>query len=372
MSRWFFSIVLLLSPSFASAQRPPAVTPASADTVLERLPKGYASLVPQPAGGTTTKQDIQRLLTTAARTGDARLATRTEALLARFPLDTRDTEIIKARAFSAQHRHDFTGALRLLDEAIKINPRDVGARFSRAQIQLVQGRINRARADCAALALGVDSSEGLICLGALSLRTGNLQQSMAMADRWLAQDKTNSGVRRYVLVMRAEAASRAGAPDADQWFREALALDPQDVRTLSAYARHLYDNNRSREVIALLARAPQTDGLTLQMALAAHATKSPQAPALIRSQARRYATAHAVGVDPELRDEAEYLLTLKGDAAGALKLAQRNFETQRDHEDVALLRRAALAAGRPDALKPLDAWAASQQLRLAPLDEVRR
>jgi len=372
MSRWLFCIILFLLPPLVAAQRPPAVIPTSADTVLERLPEGYASLVPQVAGAKVSKNQIDQLLTTAARTGDARLATRTEALLATFPADTRDPDIIKARAFSAQHRHDFAGALHLLDQAIAINPRDANARFSRAQIQLVQGRIDRARADCAALALGVDTSEGLICLGALSLRTGNLQQSMAMADRWLAQDKTNSGVRRYVLVMRAEAASRAGASDADQWFRQALALDPQDVRTLSAYARHLHDSNRPRDVMALRARAPQTDGLTLQLALAAHAINAPQAQALILSQGRRYATAHAVGVDPELRDEAEFLLTLKNDAAGALKLAQRNFETQRDHEDVALLRRAALAAKRPEALKPLNAWAASQHLPLAPLNEARQ
>lgn len=371
MTRWLLCITLAVMPLQVFAQRPPMIVPASADTVLERLPRGYAALTPPSPGAKVSKRDVQQLLTTAARTGDARLATRTEALLARFPAATRDTDIIKARAFAAQHRHDFAGALRLLDEAIRLDPRDANARFSRAQIQLVQGRIDRARAECAALTLGVDVSQGLICLAALSLRTGNFQQSKAMADRWLAQGAGDTGTRRFLLVLRAEAASRAGDADAEQWFRQALVLDPQDVRTLSAYARHLHDNDRPRDVMALLARAPQTDGLALQLALAAHAANAPQAQSLIQSQGRRYATAHAAGVDPELRDEAEYLLTLKNDAAGALALAQRNFETQRDHEDVALLRRAAVAANRPDALKPLHAWAASQQLKLAPLSEAK-
>ena len=372
MTRWILCFVLIMLPLQSFAQRPPMVVPAKADTVLERLPRGYAALVPQPPGAKVSKREVQQLLLTAARTGDARLATRTEALLAKFPANTQDAEIIKARAFSAQHRHDFTGALRLLDGVIHSNPRDADARLSRAQIQLVQGRIDRARADCAALALGIDTNQGLICLAALSMRTGDLQQCMAMADRWLAQGSSDKGFRRYVLVMRAEAASRAGAADADQWFRQALALDRNDVRTLSAFARHLYDKDRPREVLSLLETAPQTDGLALQRALAAHAANSPQAKALIMSQARRYATAHAVGVEPELRDEAEFLLTLKNDAAGALKLAQRNFETQRDHEDVALLRRAAAAAKRPEALKPLQDWADSQHLELAALTGIRQ
>ncbi|MEO6263874.1 MAG: hypothetical protein ABIO58_02735, partial [Luteimonas sp.] len=93
----------------------------------------------------------------------------------------------------------------------------------------------------------------------------------------------------------------------------------------------------------------------------------PSAPALIEAQGRRYALAHALGSQPEIRDEAEYMLTLRGDAASALALAMRNFENQRDYEDVNLLQRAAKAAGRPDALEPMQAWARSQQLDLPPL-----
>ena len=56
---------------------------------------------------------------------------------------------------------------------------------------------------------------------------------------------------------------------------------------------------------------------------------------------------------------------------GALDLALRNFADQRDYEDVDVLRRSALAARRPDALQPLQAWAATQGLSLAPVDGAR-
>jgi hypothetical protein len=91
---------------------------------------------------------------------------------------------------------------------------------------------------------------------------------------------------------------------------------------------------------------------------------TPDAGALAASQARRYALAHQVGSLPELRDEAEFKLTVQGDAPGALALAQTNFCTQRDYEDTSILQRAALAAGRPQALRLLQAWASTQKLAL--------
>ena len=102
----------------------------------------------------------------------------------------------------------------------------------------------------------------------------------------------------------------------------------------------------------------------MQRALAAHAAGTPDATILADAQGRRYALAHEVGTQPELRDEAEYLLTLRGDADGALALAQRNFMNQRDYEDVDLLLRAATAASRTDVVAGTKAWAASQGIRL--------
>ena len=371
MPRYRFPIALVLSlalPGTALAGRPALIIPTNPATVIETLPRGYASIMPRTSTGgkPAPVSEIGQLLEVSARTGDARLAARAQALLDRYPATDKSPQILHLRAFSAQHRHDFTGALRFLDEAIAREPRDGDARLSRAQVHLVQGRLDLARADCVALAFGVDSGRGLLCIAALSLRRGNLGVAASLVDRWLAQAAAADPSREYVLVMRAEIASRAGAPDADAWFAKALAAAPADVRVLAAAARHLRATGRSAEVMKLLSNA-SSDGLQLQRALAAHSARLPQAAALADAQGRRYQLAHELGSQPEMRDEAEFLLTLRGNAPAALALAVRNFTQQRDYEDVSVLRRAAAAAGRPQALAGLQAWAASQQVSLTPV-----
>ena len=359
-----FAFLLVFNPLFAFAQRPPLVTPTRPDTVLEHLPRGYAALMLTASKRPPSLQQIHVLLATAARSGDARLAARADALLARLP-DTHSPELLKAKAFSAQHRHDFTLALQLLDAALAADPDDNQARLSRAQIQLVQGRLDLARKDCGALTLGMQIDAGALCLIALTMRRGDEAQAARLADRLIAQAGSDPDLLRYLLATRGEIASRAGDADADRWFQRSLTSAPDDVRTLAAYARYLRASDRNREVLDLLASAPDTDGLQLQRALAAHAAGSTDTQRLVASQGRRYALAHAVGTQPEMRDEAEYLLTLRSDAAAALELALRNFRQQRDVEDVDILQRAALAAKRPDALAGLQAWARSQHLDLS-------
>lgn len=347
--------------------RPQAWVPDSEATVIERLPRGYATLMPTgPApvsGALPSLPEAERLLATAAATGDARLAARAAGLLARLG-DHNAPAMLRARAFSAQHQHDFSAAVALLDRVIALESRDGDARLARAQIELVRGNLDRARADCVALALGVDAGRGMLCVAALALRRGQHADAARLSERWLAQAPADDPLRRHALLQRAEIAARAGDPAAETWFRDAHALAPDDVRTLSAHARHLRAAGRHRDLLALLAQAPDSDGIALQRALAAHALGLAEAPALLARQSRRYRLARALGSEPELRDEAELLLA-RGDAHAALALAQRNFAGQRDHEDVDLLLRAASAGGRPDALHGLRRWAASQGVALA-------
>ena len=370
--RFRLALLLLALSGTLHAGRPPALVPDNADVVLERLPLGYAALMPT-AGKAPALAQIQALLATAARTGDARLATRAEAMLAQLPASVSDSPAaLQARAFAAQHRHDFAGALKLLDALIARDPRDGGARLSRAQILLVQGRLDRVRGDCAALSLGIDADAGLLCIAALSLRMGDYGTAASLLDRLLAETSMDPAIAAYASLMRGAAASRAGDADADRWFKRALAPAPDDVRTLAAYARHLRSHDENRRVVHLLAKAPATDGLRLQLAMAVHALGLAQAAVLTASQGRRYALAHEVGIQPEMRDEAEFLLTLRGNAAAALALAQRNFENQRDYEDVDIMRRSAIAAHRPDVLAELERWEHSQHIASAPTDEARR
>lgn len=373
----YWTLLLIAVPFCALAQRPEMVVPTDPDTVLARLPNGYAELMPQadarapektPAEDRVAISRIQALLATAASAGDARLVARAEGALAQLPPTDDRAAVLLARAYAAQYRHEFSTARSLLDRLLQQSPRNASARLARAQMLLVQGDLKAARSDCVALAL-VDSGRGLICVAAWSLRRGAYETAAAALDRWIQRNQGGGdAMLRYALVMRGQVASRAGDDRADAWFQRALALGPDDVRSLAAYARHLRGSDRPAEAFRLLADAPTTDHLLLERALAAYAARLPQAPALADRVAERFALARSVGTTPDLRDEARFLLILRDDPAAALQLAQENFETQRDYEDVSLLRRAARAAGQPQALQGLQAWARSQGLQLAPID----
>ncbi len=365
MLRCMLALLVLLVSFDTVAQRPPAVEPARRDTVIEQLPKGYSALMPRTTTATDPVAQIETLLAIAARTGDGRLVARAQTLIDAQPEAVRSRpRLLRAAAYAAQYRHDFTTALRLLDRAVSADARDGDARLARAQIHIVQGRLDQARGECTALALGIDADHGLICVAALAFRRGESQQAAALLDRMLANPGGSRETRRHTLVLRADVASRANDARADAFFKQALKLAPSDVRTLAAYSRHLRNHGRAADAYRLLQQAPDTDHLRLERALAARASGHPQAAVLERELAARFAAARALGSEPDLHDEAEFLLTLRNQPAQALVLAQRNFVDQRDHEDVELLRRAAQAARQPDAWRGVREWAVSQRLEL--------
>jgi hypothetical protein len=363
LKRTLLVALLCMTAMSAAAQKPTLVKPLRDDIVLERLPPGYSALATTqgPAQDPLTQAEI--MLAAASRSGDARLASRAEARLDALG-PSGGTRVLLLRAYLAQHRHDFRAALRLLDRYLQAQPRDADARHMRAQIHLVTGRIDLARADCAALALSIDSSRGQLCIAAIAQRKGDLRTAAALLDRWLERASASDPLRRHALLRRAEIASRAGEASADAWYLQALALQADDAAVLAAYARHLRIAGRPAETLHLLAGKPDSDRILLERALAARILRDAQTPVLSARLDRRYHLAHSVGNTPELRDEAEFRLVMQGDAAAALSLAVRNFSTQRDSEDVSLLCRASAAAGQPGALQSLRDWAARQGVRL--------
>lgn len=354
----------------AYAQRPDVRVPDSSDAVVAELPPGYVDVMPLAADGASTGVEdpllrARRLLDAAASTGDSRLMTRADTLLAGLGEKRSDSnDALLMRAYSAQHKHDFDVAMTHLGTLLERDPRSSRTRLMRAGIHLVQGRIKAARSDCAVLALGVDASAGQLCIASLALRMGDLEQSARILDGWLRQG-ANDPFFWHALVMRATVADRAGDDaQAGRLFARALRLAPGDVRTLMPFSRYMRRIGRGRELERVLSQLQLSDGLHLQRALAAHAADLPDAGALAQAQSRRYAHTRAASVLPELRDEAEYWLVLRGRPERALDLALANFAEQRDHEDVVILMRAAEAAGRPQALMPLRGWARTQGIVL--------
>lgn len=356
MNRIFLLLCLLGLAPAAWAQKPPMDVPRDDALVIERLPVGYV-----PPSAPTVAQ-VRGLMAAASRSGDARLASRAEALLPALAKTESAETIWLLQAYAAQHRHDFAGALAALDRLLARNPAHADGRHLRAQILLVRGRLDLANRDCTALALGIDSRRALLCFAALAQRRHDATQGIALLTRWLSQAAIDDPAQAYALTQRAEFASMQSANDADAWFHRALAAQPQHVATLAAYARHLRRNGEYSRAAALLGDAPDTDRLLLERVLLARASGRAEAAALGRRLQERYRLAHALGATPEAREEAEFALEVRADASHALQLAQDNFATQRDREDVEILCRAATAAGQAQKLRGLRRWAATQGL----------
>ena len=357
--------LLLLFPPVAIAQRPPLVIPNNPALVLEKLPPGYRGFSAPTLPGDALLPRAQAMLDAAARTGDTRLSTRAHALLQRLPANVANSpDALKAKAFSAQHRHDFDQSRALLSQVLARDPGDGGALLGQAQVNIVQGNLNQARSNCARLALRVDANLGIVCTAALQMRMGDDASAAPLVDRWLDGGSRDPGLTRFVLVMRGEIASRLAEPDAGQWFQRALAQDPDDVRTRLAFAHHLRRVQQPGEALAMLTAATESDTVLLQRALAAREAGSADAALLATRLGKRFQLARQTGSETELRDEAEYHLEVRKDPAKGLQLALDNFKTQRDREDQELLEKAARVAKRPDALDGLRTWARTERLTL--------
>ncbi len=361
MIKSVFLLALLLASGSVAAQRPPLVVPNDPNMVLETFPAGYVGLTAPALPGETQLPRIQQMLDAAARTGDTRLSTRAHALLERIEPAKVDADVLRAKAFSAQHRHDFDLSRQLLTEVLRRDPSDAGALLSRAQVNIVQGRLQNARGDCVALALRVDASLGTICTAALQLRRGDYASAARLTDRWLASADASAGLKRFVLMMRGDIASRMKAADATRFYEQALALDPQDVRTRLAFARHLRRSAQPREAIAILESAAASDTVLLQRTLAGREAGMPEATKWGDQLGRRFDLARQTGTSTELRDEAEYYLVVRQNPEHGLRLALENFSTQRDLEDEELLKQAAEAMHQPEALQVLRDWELSQE-----------
>jgi hypothetical protein len=206
------------------------------------------------------------------------------------------------------------------------------ARACLAELDHLQGRLDARQADAALAALG------------------------AAGDPWLA-------------LLRAELAQRAGRRDAEHHFRDATAGEAPSLYALAARADWLLEQGRAAEVDELLKDYDAADGLLLRRAIANRqlAARQPARAVIANELAQqlqaRFDAALARGDAGHAREQSRFALDVRGDAQGALALAESNWAWQREPTDALLLLRAAQATGRASAAAPVLAWAREQGFR---------
>ncbi len=350
--------VVLAVGGVLRAQAAPFV-PESDSQVLERLPFTASDPVIRELRALHSRlKDEPNNLPLAIRlargylelgrvTGDPRYAGYAQAALAPWwDLKQAPQEVLVLRATLRQRLHQFDAALADLATVLNANPRNAQARLTRATVLQVQGVYEGAREECRALQGLTQELVWAACLTSVNGVTGMLDESYrqlrAALDKY---PNAQPGVQSWVLTSLAEMAARAGmAQEAEAHFGAALAVDAADNYLLGAYADFLLDYDRPQEVLVLLRDKTRADPLLLRYALALQAQHSKELPAQVEQLRDRFEASRLRGDRVHLREEARFTLHLLDAPKSALKLAQENWQVQKEPADIRILLEAALAA----------------------------
>jgi tetratricopeptide (TPR) repeat protein len=380
--------VLLGMVLIAAASAPAAAAPFVPDSdsqVLERLPFAPSDPVLRRLRGLngqlTRSPDNLPLAILVAQgylelgrvTGDPRYGGYAQAALAPW-WDAAEApqEVLVLRASLHQRMHEFDAALADLATVLNTNPRNVQARLMRATVLQVQGTYDEARKDCRALK---DLAQELVwtaCLANVNGATGKLRESYEQLSSVFARyPVAEPKLRSWVLTSLAEMAARAGmVAEAESQFRRVLALDSVDYYLLGAYADYLLDNRRLEEVLALLRDKTAADPLLLRYALALQAQHSDELPAHVEQLRDRFAASRLRGDRVHLREEARFTLHLLNAPTEALKLADENWQVQKEPADVRILLEAALAARDAATVEAVREWLNDSRLEDVQLQRI--
>jgi thioredoxin-like negative regulator of GroEL len=361
-----FIAVIGLAASVAEAGVAGRFRPATPDYVVLRVPARATNdpiamleaRYAQARSEATATELAQLYLERARASRETRYFARAEALVQPWVkrADARGATL-RVQADILQNRHEFSGALQLLDRAVVRDSRDAGSRLMRASVQMVQGRAAEARSDCAAVLASGESAAGTICLAQVLGATGGVARGEALIKGLLSRGSLPPTVRGWALGLLADFADRAGdSASAETYLRAALDAVPENEGIRSALSDLLLSRGALREAMAVVDLPSPSAGLLARRAHAqvllrdgAVAETHEQIDALIELAARR-------GDPPHLREEALMALNVDRDPARALTLARANFETQRETLDVRLLARAARASGNREALREVADW----------------
>ena len=327
--------------------------PADDGTVLERVPErsDLERLEPLRAAVAADNGNLGAALALATgyigigrHNSDPRFIAHAQAALTPWLSRPRPPErVLVLEAIALQYLHQFDPALALLEQALALEPLDAQAWLTRAALLELRGDYAGARHACARLVRAADDFTALTCLGSVAGRNGELAASYrSLQASSSLTPRLPAALRAWRLSVVAEMAERLGDDRAaEAHLRAALQAAPDDPYVKSAYADLLLRTGRAQEVIALLAGNESQDPLLLRLAIAGHRLGSPEAQRWIRDFDSRLRAAGRDGDTTHQREQAMYLLEVRGDTGAALQSAERNWAVQREPADLRVYARAA-------------------------------
>jgi tetratricopeptide (TPR) repeat protein len=326
--------------------------PSAADPKVAEMRRLRAQLDTAPQSLDAAIRLANSYIDYSRQIGDAHYAGYAEAIIEPWLQGAASPAVVLlTEAIILQYRHQFDAARELLQATLKLDARNAQAWLTLATLDMVQGRYETARKDCAQVMNSAGLELGSACLGNVLSYTGQARQSLALLRQSaLSGGRVPAATQAWVDGLIAEAAEQLGDwPLAETHYRSALELLPHDNFLLVAYADFLLDRARPNEVLPLLADHAQSDTAFLRLALAQAALHSPAAPRYAWMMAARFEALTQRGSDYFGREEARFALQVQHDPQTSLEMATRNWAVQRAPWDARVLLEAALAAHQPRA-----------------------
>jgi len=297
----------------------------------------------------------------ARSNGDLRFLGYAEAVLGPWVgPNAMSADALVLHATVLQSRHDFAGALKVLERARALRPNDPQAWLTSATVLRVLGEYPQAMAACKPIAEPVVVE--LCRQGVLGL-SGELSSAYAAVQQIDSQGMPPEE-RAWRDSELGEMAVRLGRDiEAEHWFQNGLRASPGDFYIRAAYADLLLRNGRAREALTLLQGQESLEPLLLRIAIAQKMLRDPELERSSSRLAAAFAAEAQRGDGVHRREEARFLLEVRGNPQAALAAALENWKVQREADDVLVLVRAANAAGTPAAAEPATVFVREHRLQ---------
>jgi hypothetical protein len=268
-------------------------------------------------------------------------------------------EVLVMRASIKQYRHEFTEALADLSLAQTKDPKYVTAWTTSAAIHTVQARYDQARQHCDKLFSLTSRLLAQGCVSSIDSLTGKSAQAYASLQKELDQAGAQATPEQklWVQTRLGEMAQRTGdLALAEKHFKAGLALGISDGYLQAAYADLLLQQKRHSEVVALLKDKTRSDILLMRLVIAEQKLNSPEFAQHRDALIARFDAARMRGDKVHQTEESRFNLQVLNKPEEALRLAQENWQLQREPRDALALLEAANALKNSEAARPILDW----------------
>jgi tetratricopeptide (TPR) repeat protein len=298
----------------------------------------------------------QSLVNEGRRRADVRAFAYAEKLLAPFGGQVSgNSSLALLLADIRQYRHDFNGAVALLDRLLQREGGNATARLMRAEIRLAQGRGRDALRDCLAL-IGSQSGIWSVCSAQAYAISGRLADAKRLLATTLPAGPIAGASGAWAAGIMADLAAQSGDPAQEEaWLERALGANRDDHVAAIELIDLWLSSGRSAQALQFMQGRPVSDAYLLRKAEGLRVLDPPQSRAVVADLERRFAEADALGDGTHLRERAQFELKF-GRPRAALAHAQENFRTQRELVDLRILLESAAAAEDPAAAADALAW----------------